>query len=256
MDGQGELFDLQRPRIASAGDTALTIELGDAGAPGVSGRVLDLYLRFKDAELPGVLDLVPAIRSLTVHYDPAATSARMLRSLVEAWVLAVGGGHGDFDERPAGRVWRIPACYAAEAAPDVDDVARRCGLMPWQVSALHACVSYRVLMVGFLPGQPYLGDLPPPLRLPRRETPRIDVPAGSVAIAGTMCVIYPFESPGGWHIIGRTPARLFDQERAEPALLAPGDEVRFRAVEADELEALSEAVRAGRWVLEPEICDG
>ena len=131
-------------------------------------------------------------------------------------------------------------------------MAQACNLAPWQVRALHACVSYRVLMIGFLPGHPYLGDLPPPLRLPRHDTPRTAVPAGSIAIANSMCVIYPHESPGGWHIIGRTPVRLFDAGRAEPSLLAPGDEIRFKSITSAEFEDLSGAVVAGRWTPTPE----
>ncbi len=242
-------------RFLAAGDTALTIEVGAAGAPGVSGQVLALYLRIKDAALPGVVEVVPAIRSLTVHYDPGVASSGGLRVLIEPLVgLDEPGGADENDVAPlrGSRRWLIPACYAPEEALDIDTVAEACGLAPWQVTALHACVSYRVVMVGFLPGQPYLGDLPPPLRLPRRANPRTAVAAGSIAIAGAMSVIYPFHSPGGWHIIGRTPVRWFDAERAEPALLAPGDEVRFRAIDREEFDRLANAAASGDWMLEPE----
>lgn len=245
-------------RFLAAGDTALTVEFGVAGGPGTSGQVLALYLRIKDAGLPGVVEVVPAIRSLTVHYDPRFASGGDLRALIEPLVGLDAGGE---EEREPGllagaRRWLVPACYAPEEALDVGAVAEACRLSPWQVTALHACVSYRVVMVGFLPGQPYLGDLPPPLRVPRRVSPRTAVAAGSIAIAGAMSVIYPFQSPGGWNIIGRTPVRWFDAERDEPALLAPGDEVRFRAIDRDELDALTRAAASGHWMLEPEAGAG
>ena len=179
---QGELFTVAPLRFLPAGDTAMTVELGDAGAAGVSGRVLDLYQRVREAELPGIVDVVPAIRSLTVHYDPLQTSNALLRGLIERWARPTVEGASEM--QPGARRWTIPACYAPELGPDVHEVAEKCGLAPWQVTALHACVVVRVVMVGFLPGQPYLGDLPPPLRLPRRDNPRIAVPAGSIAIAG------------------------------------------------------------------------
>ena len=244
-------------RFLAAGDTAFTVELSEVGSAGVSGAVLELYLRIVDAGLPGIIEVVPAIRSLTVHYEPNIACAADLHCLIRPLVRDALQGttlddDGEIDPVPALRRWLVPACYDAEVAVDVDAIAAAGGLAPWQVAALHACVSYRVVMVGFLPGQPYLGSLPPPLRLPRRQTPRTAVSAGSIAIAGAMCSIYPFQSPGGWHVIGRTPVRWFDPGRDEPALLAPGDEVRFRPIGMAELEALTEDTARGRWRLEPE----
>jgi KipI family sensor histidine kinase inhibitor len=105
----------------------------------------------------------------------------------------------------------------------------------------------RVFLIGFLPGFPYLGELPPWLHLPRRATPRTAVPANSLAIAGAQAAIYPWQSPGGWHLLGQTPVRLFDvSDAARPALLAPGDSVRFRAVDHDELQHLANAIATGK----------
>lgn len=257
------------PRLLAAGDTALTVELGATAALGLSLGVLELDRRIAAARLPGVVEVVPAIRSLTVHYDPCRTSQQALREALAPLVADVAarlhvnadddpetatgaeGGQGYPIAAPARR-WLIPACYEPPCAPDTETVAAACGLSAWQVGALHACVAYRVLMVGFLPGHPYMGELPPPLRLPRRTTPRTSVPPGSIAIATTMTVIYPQESPGGWHIIARTPVRLFDPARAEPSLLAPGDEVRFRPIGGAELGALAAAAADGTWTLAPE----
>ena len=248
-------------RFLAAGDTALTVEIGDRAELGLSLKVQALWLRVMEARLAGVVEAVPTLRSLTVHYDPCLTSAQTLNTALLPLVIDTARGVADHadDAEPTDvdaaaptRRWLIPACYEPELGPDVEAVAGACGLSPWQVTALHACVSYRVLMLGFLPGHPYIGDLPPPLRVPRRTTPRTAVPPGSVAIATTMSVIYPQESPGGWHIIARTPARLFDVHRAEPSLLAPGDEIRFRPINRDEFDALSAASSSGAWSLQPE----
>jgi KipI family sensor histidine kinase inhibitor len=121
----------------------------------------------------------------------------------------------------------IPVCYGLEYGPDLDAVAAHCGLSPDEVIARHTAAEYRVYMLGFSPGFPYLGGLDPNIAAPRRETPRIKVPAGSVGIAGMQTGIYPLESTGGWQIIGRTPMRLFDPGLEEPCLLRPGDRLRF-----------------------------
>ena len=244
------------PRFLSAGDTALTIEVAEGAGIAQSHRVMSLYNRIVTAPAPppGILDLVPAIRSLTVHYDPARTSAAELRQTLAPLALEASNLPLDPDTDatiPGSRLWHIPACYEPTFGPDIETVADHCKLTPWQVTALHACVSYRVFMVGFLPGHPYMGDLPPPLRIPRRDTPRTSVPAGSIAIATTMSVIYPLESPGGWHIIARTPIRLFDAARSEPSLLAPGDEVRFMSISKSRFDELAASVADG-WTPTPE----
>lgn len=243
------------PRFLAAGDTALTVELGDRAELGLSLKVLGLYRQIMAANLPGVVEVVPTLRSLMVHYDPCETSAMMLEALLLPMALSIGSeseGEEAFEGPPPARRWLIPACYAPQHGPDIEAVAAACRLEPWQVTALHACVAYRVLMVGFLPGHPYIGDLPPPLHVPRRATPRTSVPPGSIAIATSMCVIYPQNSPGGWHIIARTPVRLFDPGRAEPSLLGPGDEIRFRPIDAQELAELEAAAARGAWSLAPE----
>ena len=122
--------------------------------------------------------------------------------------------------------------YGGEDGPDLDEVAVRLGLAPREVVAIHCEAIHRVLMIGFAPGYPYLGGLPPQLHLPRRATPRKAVPAGSVAIAAGMTGIYPARLPGGWHLIGRTEQRLFDPQAERPCLLEPGDDVRFVALPA------------------------
>jgi KipI family sensor histidine kinase inhibitor len=135
---------------------------------------------------------------------------------------------------PEGRLRTIPTVYGGEFGPDLDEVAQRLGLSPGELIERHTAAEQRVYMLGFSPGFPYLGDLPAELALPRRATPRERVPVGSVAIAERQTGIYSREMPGGWHLLGRTPVPLFDHSRDPPAYLAPGDRVRFVAIQASE----------------------
>ena len=219
-------------RFLPCGDTALTVEFGERIDRGVSETVLRLTARVREATFPGVVETVPTFRSLTVHYDPLATSAAILIPGIGALV------DGARDEAVPSRLWRIPACYATNHAPDLADVARRTGLSTDEIIRLHGGIRFHVYMLGFAPGYPYMGDLPAAMALPRRTDPRTRVPAGSIAIAGTMTAIYPVESPGGWHLIGATPIRLFDARRSRPALFKPGDAVRFEPIGAREFAAI------------------
>ena len=125
----------------------------------------------------------------------------------------------------------IPVRYGGADGPDLLEVAERVGLASERVAELHASVVYRVAILGFMPGFAYLGELPQALRLPRRDTPRTRVPAGSVAIAGLQTAVYPAATPGGWHLLGRTDVRLWDIDRDPPAMLRPGDQVRFEPID-------------------------
>jgi inhibitor of KinA len=226
-------------RFLSVGDTGLAVELGDAVDRETSRAVLRLDRALRAARPVGVVETVPTFRSLLVHYDPLATSRGELETAI------AGLFTDDRSPPPNPRLWRIPVCYEGEFAPDLDAVARLTGLAPGEVVAAHSGVCYHVYMLGFLPGFPYLGDLPQALALPRRADPRLRVPAGSVAIATTLSAIYPFESPGGWHLIGTTPLRLFDPARNPPALLAAGDAVIFEPIDASAFAAIRTRVAAG-----------
>ena len=233
-------------RFLPGGDTALVVEFGDRVDQRLSGLVLALAYRLEDAAIPGVVEAVPTFRSLLVHYDPLrlkqAELKRRLAPLLDGLEAA----------ESAGRHWRIPACYDPSLGLDLADVARRTGLSPAQVVERHSATTFHVYMMGFLPGLPYLGGLPPEFNLPRRENPRIKLPSGSIAVAMAMTVIYPLESPGGWHILARTPAPLWDMALAPPALLAAGDKVVFQPVSLGEYEALLARAEAGDLRLAPE----
>ena len=236
----------QGPRFLPSGDTALVVEFGDRIDRGLNAAVIGLAERIRAADLGGVTETVPTFRSLLVHFDPLATSAERLTEQISGLI------EGNAAAPASGRLWRIPVCHDADFAPDLAEVAAKAGLTPDEAIARHGAERYHVYMIGFVPGFPYLGDLPEALQLPRRENPRVKVPAGSVAIAAGMTAVYPYESPGGWHLIGRTPAPLFDSRAEPPALLRPGDAVLFEPIPKAEFERIARAVENDDYTLTPE----
>ena len=231
-------------RLLDAGDGAVTIEFGDCIAPDLVARVraLDQVLEAAMAHggLPGVIETMPTFRSLTVLYDPLQTTRAQLDPALASLLQQA-------DHAPVmpGRRWRLPVCYGGEFGADLAEVAAATGLTPDAVVQGHAESEVSVYMIGFMPGFPFMGDLPAALSVPRRREPRLRVPAGSVAITGSLTAIYPWQSPGGWNLIGRCPVPLFDAAAAHPSLLAPGDMVRFEAVTPARLAELEAAIVAG-----------
>jgi KipI family sensor histidine kinase inhibitor len=208
-------------RLEPAGAEALLLVLAEQPDAQLPIRIAVLAERIRD-ELPGLLtDVVPGWTSLLLHYDLLRTDhvalAERLKPLLER-----------------GRLHDIPILYDGE---DLDEVAHACRLSVAQVIALHAAVEYRVGAMGFAPGFAYLAELDARLALPRRTTPRTAVPAGSLAIAERQTAIYPQCSPGGWHLIGRCPWRLFDLERTPPSPLVLADRVRFRPIDEHDFMA-------------------
>jgi KipI family sensor histidine kinase inhibitor len=216
------------PRLLALGDAAFSVEFGSAIAPEIHARVLGFAAAVADCSIPGVIELVPAFRSVTVHFDPDHLDPQRLA--VDLLALA----HAGHEATASGRRWVIPVCFDDDLAPDLPDVAAHCGLDREAVVERLTTTEFSVYMLGFLPGFAYLGGLPAALEMPRLATPRTRVPAGSLAIAGRMAAVYPWDSPGGWRLVGRTGVALFDaRNAARPALLAPGDRVCFRAVGRD-----------------------
>jgi inhibitor of KinA len=231
-------------RFLSAGDRALVVEFGDRVDRMLSERALRLDAIIRANAPEGLVETVPSFRSLMVYYDPLATSRAKLEGAIRGLLNCE---HPHQTERT---LWRVPVCYEGECAPDLAEVARLTRLTTADVVALHSGTRFHVYMLGFLPGFPYMGDLPTELALPRRADPRLRVPAGSISIATTLTAIYPYESPGGWHLIGATPIRLFDPERARPALLAPGDAVIFDTIGAADFASIARAVEKGCYAPE------
>jgi KipI family sensor histidine kinase inhibitor len=232
-------------RLLPLGDGAVTLQFGTEVSAEANARALGFCQALAQAvqrgELPGVVEWVPAFASVTVHADDADESAATAR---DARLLALAEGAAP--RRSAGRRWRLPACFEPAHAPDLAALAAARALSPQQAVELIVATPFRVYMLGFLPGFPYLGDLPAALEVPRLATPRREVPERSIAVAGRMCAVYPWASPGGWHLVGRTPVRLFDAAADEPALLRAGDEVVWQPVDAPTYDALERRAAAGR----------
>ena len=212
------------------GDRSLLVELGDTISPDVNRRVQRLTLQLQQAPPPGVREIAPGYRSLLVVYDPLSIACAELKGRIAeaaAWQGLAG--------LPQAKLLTVPVFYGGGYGPDLEEVAGRLGIPTDEVIRLHTETIYRVYMIGFTPGYPYLGELPAALAVPRRSTPRTRVPKGSVGIAQRQTGIYPVESPGGWQIIGWTPIELFDPSRQLPSLLEMGDRVKFEAVRQVEI---------------------
>lgn len=213
-------------RYLPFGDSALVVEFGDTIRPDVNRKVISLSEAIQEAEIQDVEELVPTYRSLLVRYDSQKTSYEKLASHIRNLEKTLKASN----VKTKGRKISIPVVYGGEYGPDLVHVARPHGLTKEQVIQLHSEREYRVYMIGFVAGFPYLGEVADRIATPRLETPRLKVPAGSVGIAEKQTGIYPCEAPGGWQIIGRTPLRLFDPQKQPPALLNPGDMVTFQPI--------------------------
>lgn len=217
------------------GEEALLLRLGDTIDEAINARVHALATRIAASRPPWLRDLVPAYASLALFVDGDAF-ADDADPLAEAgrWLDALRLATNEADDRERrsadDRVVEISVRYGGEEGPDIDAVATHAGLSVDDVIALHCKDEYRVAMLGFAPGFPYLLGMDPRLAMPRLPTPRARVAAGSVGIGGAQTGIYPRSGPGGWRLIGRTAMTLFDAAREPPATLAPGDRVRFVAV--------------------------
>jgi len=202
------------------GDSSILIQLGDAIDLALNARVHALSAFLQTS--PAVIETVPAYCTVLVHYDPLTTTYSQIKNLIEEKISLLD----DSTHRPSRRL-EIPVLYGGASGPDLEPVATTLALSPSELIRLHSEREYTVYMMGFTPGFPYLGILNEKLTMPRMSTPRTRVPAGSVAIAGSQTGIYPVDSPGGWHILGHTPLKLFDPTSETPFLFAPGDIVKF-----------------------------
>jgi len=224
------------PRLLPVGDAAVTVEFGAAIDPATNDHVLAFTQAVDELirnDCLGIIEVVPTFRSATVYFDPLTAEAETLAERLSALAEAL-------PSRQAGpsKTVEVPVVYGEEFGPDLADVAAYARLPVEEVIRLHTSVAYRCYMLGFSPGFPYLGLVPEVIALPRLAEPRVSVPPGSVGIAGSQTGLYPLESPGGWRLIGRTPLRLYDPNRAQPFLIEAGDTVRFVAINRNEYEKL------------------
>ena len=228
---------LKTLRLSPLGDAAVYAEFGDQIDLETNQALQALAAALRARSLPWIRDVVPALCGIAVHFDPyhPELPAPLLERF-EAMLQEVFKSASKFED--SGRVVEVPVCYDPDFALDLEEVSSQTRVAKQDVQKLHAGSKHRVLMVGFSPGQPYIGGLDAKLSVPRRATPRTQMPAGSIAIANAQTCVYPYETPGGWSIIGRTPLRVFDAAREPASLFAPGDRVRFFAIARNEYEKL------------------
>ena len=218
-------------RVLAAGDAAWLIELPDRIDPDVNTRAIEIARSVEQSHLP-FTDVVVGYRSVMVYVDPLAAGAEE----VEAALVRIAAAPPAAATAPGGRL-DVPVCYDDPYGPDLSDVAAFAGCSVAEVIERHLAREYRVYVVGFVPGFAYMARVDPAIAAPRRSSPRLKVPPGSVAVAAGQTGIYPAATPGGWHLIGRCPIKPYDPSRAAPFLFRAGDRVRFRRISAAEYRA-------------------
>ncbi|MCJ8163420.1 5-oxoprolinase subunit PxpB [Pontibacter sp. E15-1] len=228
--------DIPTVRLYPLGDAAVVVHFGDAIGEETHRQVRAFVACLEEHPFEGLVEYVPAFTTVTVYYNPWVISEKgelnpytKVTGFLQRMLPLMGKGRAPL----AQRVVEIPVAYGGEYGPDLDAVAAHTGLQPGEVIALHTQPDYRVYMIGFAPGFPYLGGISERLVTPRRSSPRPDVPAGTVGIAGNQTGVYPLQTPGGWQLIGRTPIPLFNPANTPPSLLQAGDLVRFVAISAE-----------------------
>ncbi|WP_243387374.1 5-oxoprolinase subunit PxpB [Bacillus kexueae] len=228
-------------KLVPLSESSLTIKLGDQVDEQVHNRVRTVTTYLSENPLKGIVEIVPAFTSVTIYFDPMSfyhekslpyenvceQLIQMLQSITTS-------------EIKDGKEIVIPVCYGEEFGPDIEDVARHNKLTVEDVISIHTSGIYRVYMLGFAPGFAYLGGMSEQIATPRKQSPRLKIPARSVGIAGVQTGIYPIESPGGWQLIGKTPIELFRPKHSQPSLLQMGDKVRFRAITKEEFNQIEE----------------
>jgi inhibitor of KinA len=218
--------------VIPAGDSAIVIEFEDRIDPDVNARAVRLADAIAAERIAGVRDVVPTYRSIAVYFDPLRVDYERLRTYLDS----VDPEDRATADRSTGTI-RVPVCYGGDLGPDLSEVAAFGGITEQDVVKLHAGGSYRVYMLGFVPGFAYMCAVDSRIAMPRRPSPRVRVPLGSVGIGGIQTGVYPAETPGGWRLIGRTPVKPFDPARAEPFLMKAGDTVQFYPIDRAEYDA-------------------
>jgi KipI family sensor histidine kinase inhibitor len=226
---------ISRFRLSALGDCAAYAEFSETLDLELNAALQAVAAALRARAPEWIRDVVPALGGIALHLDPERLPEAPLdaaQALLQESLKAAS------KSKSPERLVEVPVCYDPAFGFDLDEVCSSTGLKVHDVVRIHTSAEHRVLMVGFSPGQPYIGGLDARLAVPRRAVPRTRVPAGSVAIANAQTAVYPFEIAGGWSVIGRTPLALFDPRRNPPSLLEPGDRVRFRAIGRDEFQKL------------------
>ena len=221
-------------RVIPAGDSAWLVELPERIDPAINARAIEIARAVERSSLP-VTDVVVGYRSVMVYVDPLAAGAERAQATLDTIAAAPAG-----EAETPGALVNVPVCYDEPYGPDLPDVAAFGGCSVDDVIASHLAREYRVFVVGFVPGFAYMASVDPRIAAPRRSSPRLKVPAGSVAVAAGQTGIYPAATPGGWNVIGRCPVRPYDPDRPAPFLFHPGDRVRFHRISAADYRTSTE----------------
>ena len=226
-------------KISPLGDAALAVDFGNIISHTINDIVISIFKKLQQQPIEGMTEVVPAYSSLTIYYDVIALRKKISdeTSVFDRMKASVSNFIEQETEivQNESRVVTIPVCYEKEFATDLEWISSQLKISDEKIIQLHTAKTYRVYMLGFLPGFAYMGEIDDKINLPRKNQPQMVV-AGSVGIAGKQTGIYPFNSPGGWQIVGRTPIKLFNKENKEPTLVQAGDSVKFISISKNEFE--------------------
>lgn len=233
-------------KFLPSGDCGLTVQLGDGVDREISRRIMCLRAIVEHDTIPGIVETVPTYRSLMIHYNPLLTSQSALIDALGRALAAV-----EIEKIRSANHWHLPVCFHGEDfAPDLGHVAEWAETSVASVVDTISSIMHFVYMIGFAPGQPYMGDLPKSLAIPRRKEPVQGIPAGSVLIATGLTIIYPIGNPTGWYVVGRCPVPIFDAGAETPFLFRPGDNVSLYPVDRDEYTRIETQVSAGGYEIQ------
>jgi inhibitor of KinA len=240
------------PRILNAGDSALVVEFGDAVDAAINQSVYDFTAALESADRPGIGEIIPTYRSALVNFDPLVITHSEMEAVIGDAISrsSVAESH----ERES-LTFTLPVLYGGDDGPDLARVAEHNSITAEEVVRIHTSGVYRVFMLGFLPGFPYLGGMDEQIATPRLATPRISVPAGAVGIAESQTGVYPMDSPGGWNLIGLTPVQFFDPNATPPVPIQLGSFIRFESKTASEIEEVKQRIADGEYEIPTEGAD-
>ena len=236
------MSQIARPRILPCGDSALAVEFGDTIDPELNARVLELDRAA--ANVAGIVETIPTYRSLLVVYDPGLVGFEALGTALQDLAMGLAGTTG------TGRTWRVPVTYGGEYGIDLEATAAHHGISVDELIRRHSAPLYRVYMLGFLPGFAYLGGLDQSIAIPRRISPRLWTPPGTISIGGIQALVASLEAPSGWHLLGRTPVRNFMPDRDPVVIIQPGDSILFEPIDETLFAALDDEASRGAVVAE------